>query len=55
MNMHLGRPAAMPRRQQHTTPSTLVLYVLEAVHDVGDASETAKTAETGGPCTIAIC
>lgn len=48
--MHLCRAAAMPGGQQHAAASTLVLDILEAVHDVGDAAEQAETAEAQGPC-----
>ena len=47
--MHLGRTAAMPSRQQHAAAAALVRDVLEAVHDVGDAAQTAQAAETEGP------
>lgn len=51
MNVHFRRPAPVPGGQEHTTTTTLVCDVLEAVHNVGNASQAAKTAETKGPGT----
>jgi hypothetical protein len=55
VDVHLSRAAAMPRCQQNTTASTLMLHVLEGVHNIGNASQAAETAETCGPCTIPLC
>ena len=51
MDMHLGRPATMPRSQQDTTPSTLMLHVLEGIHNIRNTAEAETAAETCGPCT----
>lgn len=53
MNMHLGRPTTMPRRQQHTTPPTLMLHILCRIHHVGDTTAQGEKTETDGPGTIA--
>jgi hypothetical protein len=44
----------MPRRQQYTTSSTLVLHVLGRAYQVRNTSEAREAAETSGPGTI-IC
>ena len=49
MNMHLRRPTPMPRRQQHATPSTLVLHILCRIHHVRDTTAQRKQAESNGP------
>lgn len=52
VDVHLGGATAMPRSKQHTTPSTLVLHILERVHNIRDTSQAAKTAKTRAPGTI---
>jgi hypothetical protein len=52
--MHLRRTAAMPSRQQHAAAAALVRDVLEAVHDVRDAAQTAQAAETEGPGAVEV-
>ena len=52
VDVHLGRPAAMPCREQNTAATALVSDVLEAVHHVRDAAQTAETAEAQGPGAI---
>ena len=47
--MNLGGAAAVPGRKQHAAPSTFMLDVLERVHNVGNASEAAETAEAKSP------
>lgn len=49
VDMHLGRPATMPCREQHTAATALVLHVLEGVHDIRNASQAEKAAETESP------
>jgi len=49
MNMHLRRPTAMPRRQQHTTPSTLMLHILCRTHHVGDTTAQGEETESDSP------
>lgn len=51
VDVHLCCSAPVPGRQQHTAATALVRDVLEAVHDVGNASQTAEAAETEGPGT----
>jgi len=53
--MNLGGAAAVPGRKQHAAPSTFMLDVLERVHNVGNASEAAETAEAKSPSTIIQC
>lgn len=38
VKMNLGGSATMPRSEQHTATATFVLYVLERVHEVGNAA-----------------
>lgn len=52
VDVHLGGAAAMPRRQQHAAAPALVRNVLEAVHDVRDAAQTAEAAEAEGPGAV---
>ena len=49
MDVHLGRPAAVPGGEQHAAAAALVGHVLHAVHDVGDASEAGEAAEAESP------
>lgn len=51
MDVHLGRPAAVPGSEQHAAAAALVGHVLHAVHEVGDASEAGEAAEAEGPGT----
>ena len=48
--MHLGGAATMPSSEQHTATAALVLDVLERSHEVGDAAQAGKTAESESPC-----
>lgn len=51
VDVHLGRPAAVPGGEQHAAAAALVGHVLHAVHDVGDASEAGEAAEAESPGT----
>ena len=44
----------MPLREQDAAVSAFMLRVLEAVHQVGDAAETACDAEERGPATVVV-
>lgn len=44
----------MPRSKEYTTATTLVLDVLERVHDVGNATEAETAAENTGPCVCGV-
>jgi hypothetical protein len=50
--MHLRSTATMPRRQQHTTPTTLVLHILCRVHHVRDTAAQREKAESQSPGTV---
>jgi hypothetical protein len=41
----------MPRRKQDAATTTLVLDVFEAVHEIWNAAQQAKAAETESPGT----
>lgn len=47
--MHLGGAATMPGSEEDAATTALVLNVLERVHDIGNASQAAETAETKSP------
>lgn len=49
--MHLGRSAPVPGREQNTAAAALVRDILEAIHDVGNTSQTAEAAKTKSPGT----
>ena len=51
---HRRPPTLMPLRLQNAAVSALVLRVLEAVHQIRDAPETAYDAEERGPATVGI-
>lgn len=52
--MHLGGAATMPSSEQHTATAALVLDVLERSHEVGDAAQAGKTAESESPCVYGV-
>ena len=52
MEMHLRRPTPTRRREQNATFPTVVLHVLERVHEIRDTPETDEAAEAECPRTI---
>jgi len=49
--MDLSGSAPVPGSEQDTTPSALVLDILERVHQVGNAAQAEEAAKTKGPST----
>ena len=51
VDVDLGGTAAVPGSEQHAAAATLVLNILERVHEVRDTAEADETAETKSPST----
>lgn len=54
VDVYFGGTAAVPGGKEHTTAPTLVLNVLERIHDIRNASETEAAAEKASPCAMML-
>ena len=59
VNMLLCSTAAVPRSEQNTASSALVLDILHRAHHIRNAAQAGETAETESPCAknmlVLIC
>jgi hypothetical protein len=54
VDVHLSGAATMPGGEQNTAATALMLDVLERVHDVGNAAQAGKAAETKSPSVCGV-